>query len=137
MNMYTYEENKKVAQTRHGKTAYDKYDVFYHIYLGARKKLNWCCAQFNNDELSLLEFVETSQNIESDVNLFRKQNQKKFIEDTMVELRAMYPYESNTFLKDTAYKMLRDALKKQEKRNASRAKPKRMYFYEDEVELII
>ncbi len=131
MKEYTYEENKKTAHTRHNNTNYDKYDVFYHVFLGERKKLNWNCAQFNNSEMDLFDFVSATNQIESDVNLHRRVNQKKFIEDKIIDLREIYPDESRSFLKNIAYKMLKKTLQTQERRNLARVKPVRLYFYED------
>jgi hypothetical protein len=131
MKEYTYEENKKTAYTRHNNTNYDKYDVFYHVFLGERKKLNWNCAQFNNSEIDLFDFVSATTQIESDVNLYRRVNQKKFIEKSIIDLREIYPDESKSFLKNLACKMLKKTLINQERRNLMRAKPYRIYFQED------
>lgn len=131
MKEYTYEENKKTAYTRHNNTNYDKYDVFYHVFLGERKKLNWNCAQFNNSEIDLFDFVSATTQIESDVNLYRRVNQKKFIEKSIIDLRGIYPDESKSFLKNLACKMLKKTLINQERRNQMRAKPGRIYFQED------
>lgn len=131
MKQYTYEENKKIASIRHSNTKYDKYDVFYHVFLGERKKLNWNCAQFNNSEMDLFDFVSATNQIESDVNLYRRANQKKFIEKSIIDLREIYPDESKNFLKNIAHKMLKKTLQTQEKRNLARVKPCRMYFQED------
>lgn len=131
MKNTNYETNKKIAETRHNKTDYDKYDVFYHVYLDSRKKLNWCCAQFNNEELDLIDFVDSVNTINSDVNLFRKSNQKRFIEQNITELRAMYPDKSNSSIKDFVKKMLKNILLNQERRNSSRVKYTKLYFIED------
>ena len=131
MKEYTYEENKKTAYTRHNNTNYDKYDVFYHVFLGERKKLNWNCAQFNNSEIDLFDFVSATTQIESDVNLYRRVNQKKFIEKSIIDLREIYPDESKSFLKNLACKMLKKTLINQERRNLMRAKPGRIYVQED------
>lgn len=131
MKEYTYEENKKTAYTRHNNTNYDKYDVFYHVFLGERKKLNWNCAQFNNSEIDLFDFVSATTQIESDVNLYRRVNQKKFIEKSIIDLREIYPDESKSFLKNLACKMLKKTLINQERRNLMRVKPSRIYFQED------
>jgi hypothetical protein len=131
MKEYTYEENKKTAYTRHNNTNYDKYDVFYHVFLGERKKLNWNCAQFNNSEIDLFDFVSATTQIESDVNLYRRVNQKKFIEKSIIDLREIYPDESKSFLKNLACKMLKKTLINQERRNLMRAKPDIIYFQED------
>jgi len=131
MKEYTHEENKKIASVRHGNTNYDRYDVFYHVFLGERKKLNWKCAQFSNSELDLFDFVSETSQIESDINLYRRVNQKKFIEKSIIDLREIYPDESRSFLKNLAGKILKKKLIKQERRNVARMKPCRIYFQED------
>ncbi|MBQ7409266.1 MAG: hypothetical protein IJV03_01740 [Alphaproteobacteria bacterium] len=105
--------------------------MFYHVFLGERKKLNWNCAQFNNSEIDLFDFVSATTQIESDVNLYRRVNQKKFIEKSIIDLREIYPDESKSFLKNLACKMLKKTLINQERRNLMRAKPGRIYFQED------
>lgn len=131
MKEYTYEENKKTAQTRHNNTNYDRYDVFYHVSLDERKKLNWNCARFNNSEIDAFEFVSATTQIESDVNLYRRVNQKKFIEKSIIDLRERYPDESKSYLKNLAFKMLKKTLKNQERRNLMRVKSDRIYIQED------
>lgn len=132
--MNEYETNKKIAEIRHGKTNYDALDVYYHLdgWTGnLRKKLNWACAQLANQEIELLEFENITSQINADVNLNRKCNQKKFIDTKMKELALMYPSANKTWIKSIAYQTLKNIQHNQNRRNINRTKYTKLYFIED------
>ncbi|MFQ6739707.1 MAG: hypothetical protein ACLRFJ_03525 [Alphaproteobacteria bacterium] len=132
--MNTYELNKKIAKIRHNKTNYDIFDVYYHVdgWTGnLRKKLNWACAQLVNQEIDLLKFENITNQVNADVNLNRKCNQKKFIEAKMEEAALLYPNASKTFIKSIAYRSLKNIQQDQYRRNANRTKHTKLYFIED------
>ena len=132
--MTRYEQNKKIAEIRHGKTNYDNMDSFFHVdgWTGnLRKKLNWACARYANQEIELLEFDNITSQIHADINLNRKCNQKKFIEAKIQELVALYPDASKTSIKTMAYQALTKIQQEQVRRNANRTKYVRLHFIED------
>lgn len=128
------EFNKKIAKIRHTETNYDALDVFYHIdcWTGnLRRKLNWLCAQLANQEIELIEFENLTSQINADVNLNRKCNQKKFIEAKMKELALLHPNASKSFVKAIAYQALKNIQYEQQRRNIHRTKYSKLYFIED------
>lgn len=132
--MTIYESNKQIAKIRHNKTKYDALDVYYHVdgWTGnLRKKLNWACAQFAKREMEALEFENITSQINADVNLNRKCNQKKFIEAKMKEAALMYPNASKSFIKSVAHQALKNIQQEQWRRNTNRAKYTKLYFIED------
>ena len=132
--MNEYETNKKIAEIRHDKTNYDVLDVYYHVdgWTGnLRKKLNWACSQLANQEIELLEFENMTSQINADVNLNRKCNQKKFIATKMKELALMYPNASKTRIKSIACQTLKNIQHNQYRRNINRTKYTKLYFIED------
>lgn len=132
--MNRYESNKKIAEIRHNKTNYDAFDVYYHVngWTGnLRKKLNWACAQLANQEIDLLEFENITNQVNADVNLNRKCNQKKFIEAKMKEVALMHPNASKTFIKSIAHQALKKIQQEQWNRNTNRTKYTKLYFIED------
>jgi len=134
---YDYAENKKIAQCRHNNTQYDAYDVFFHVFLGNRKKLNWNCHQFLNAEMSTAEFVSAQDDLVREVNLNRKEVQKRLYNQYLVDLREINPEASNNFIKNTAKKMIRNLITKQMRRNLKRINRERLYFIEDEGDMDI
>lgn len=95
------------------------------------KKLNWACAQLANQEIELLEFENMTSQINADVNLNRKCNQKKFIDTKMKELALMYPSANKTWIKSIAYQTLKNIQHNQNRRNINRTKYTKLYFIED------
>lgn len=132
--MVGYEFNKKIAKIRHTETNYDALDVFYHIdcWTGKlRRKLNWLCVQLANQEIELIEFENLTSQINADINLNRKSNQKKFIEAKMQELALIYPNASKSFVKAIARQALKNIQYEQQRRNIKRTKYSKLYFIED------
>ena len=129
---YEYENNKKIAHVRHTNTEYDKYDVFFHVFLGERKKLNWNCYQFLNEDISTADFIEAQNNLITEVNLNKKDVQKRLFNKYIIDLRTINPEASNNFIKNTAKKMVQRLIGQQERRNLKRANRERLYFKEDE-----
>ncbi len=132
--MVGYEFNKKIAKIRHTETNYDALDVFYHIdcWTGKlRRKLNWLCVQLANQEIELIEFENLTSQINADINLNRKSNQKKFIEAKMQELALVYPNASKSFVKAIARQVLKNIQYEQQRRNIKRTKYSKLYFIED------
>ena len=134
---YEYENNKKIAQCRHGNTQYDDYDVFFNVFLGNRQKLNWNCYQFLNEEISTAEFVSAQNDLVREVNLNRKEVQKRLYNQYLVDLREINPEASNNFIKNTAKKMIKNLITNQSRRNLKRANRERLYFIEDESDMDI
>ena len=115
-----YSKNKQIAEIRHNKTAYDNMDVFYNLFPWARRKLNWNCFLFSDDEINLLELTNAQEQIANEINLYKKCNQKRFLAQTMIELQNTYPDASASYIKRTAKKILRHAITRQERRNQRR-----------------
>lgn len=128
---YSYEENKKIAKIRHSKTDYDRYDIFYHINLGGRKKLNFKCAQFLSNEISDTEFANFQKEILNEVNLNKKSNQRRLAAEYMLNLQQINPTASNHFNKTRAKKFVKDLLLFQERRNLRRSRREKLHFTED------
>ena len=128
---YSYEENKKVAAIRHTQTAYDKYDIFYHINLGGRKKLNSKCAQLLSDEISYAEFADFQKEILNEVNLNKKSNQRRLAAQYMLNLQQINPGASNHSNKTRAKKFVKNLLLFQERRNLRRSRREKLRFIED------
>ena len=132
--MNGYETNRKIARIRHNKTNYDALDVYYHVdgWTGnLRKKLNWACAQLVKQEIELMDFENITSQINADVNLNRKCNQKAFIEAKIKEVALLYPSASKTFIKSIAYRTLKNIQREQWRRNTNRKRYNKLYFIED------
>ncbi|MBR5904287.1 MAG: hypothetical protein IKZ49_02005 [Alphaproteobacteria bacterium] len=134
---YEYKSNKKIAQCRHGNTKYDDYDVFFNVFLGNRQKLNWNCYQFLNEEISTAEFVSAQNDLVREVNLNRKEVQKRLYNKYLVDLREINPEASNSYIKNTAKQMIRNLITNQMRRNLKRANREKLYFIEDESDMNI
>ena len=128
---YEYENNKKIAHVRHSNTEYDKYDVFFNVFLGNREKLNWNCYQFLNEDISTADFIEAQNDLIKEVNLNKKDVQKRLFNQYMIDLRNINPDASNSFIKNTAKKMIKRLIDNQERRNLKRTNRERLYFIED------
>ena len=131
MQERSYENNKKIAHIRHNETDYDKYDVFYHLFPWARKRLNWNCAMFAEDEINLIDLVDAQEQIADKINLFKKCNQKQFLLQTVCDLQDIYPEASNSFVKNMAKTILKNNLRRQEIRNLKRTKNKQRIYIID------
>lgn len=124
-----YKKSKQIAKIRHNQTAYDNMDVFYNLFPWARRKLNWNCFLFSDDEISLVELTQVQEQISNEINLYKKCNQKRFLTQTMIELQNTYPDVSASFVKRTAKKILKHAIVRQEQRNQRRfANNRRIYI---------
>ena len=120
-NTFDREANRRLAKIRHTETAYDQYDCFYYaVDKKYRQWLNSLCGKKMRNQISQDEFILGCKSIERNVNLHRKENQKKFILARRAELAITMPDASAKYIKKQAYKDMLDILYQQTNRNQRR-----------------
>lgn len=68
-----------VAKIRHEFTRYDKLCSFYSVYPYARKKLNRTIGKLIGEKITIDEFHKIVRGIEAEVDLTRKDNQRRYL----------------------------------------------------------
>lgn len=114
-------ENRELARIRHTETSYNQYDCFYYVGDGKyRRHLNMLCGRKMRNQISQDEFVLGCKDIERNVNLNRRCNQKQFIKMRQAELMAIMPEASLSSIKRQAYEDMHNILQQQYNRNQRR-----------------
>lgn len=114
---YDYASNRAVAKIRHQETPYDGFDVFFHENIRHRQRLNRLCGKKYRKQIEADEFATECHVIMSDVNLYNKRNQKRFVRARRAELYEELPFATEHYVKQVAEHQLWRILKRQNKRN--------------------
>lgn len=114
-------ENRELARIRHTETSYNQYDCFYYVGDGKyRKSLNALCGKKLRKQITDDDFLLGCKDIERNVNLNRRCNQKQFIKMRSAELATIMPDASASSIKKQAYEDMRNILQQQYNRNQRR-----------------
>lgn len=117
---YNYASNCALAKIRHEETPYDSYDVFFHENIRYRRRLNKLCGRKYRAQIDTDDFFAECKTIMSDVNLYNKRNQKRFVRERRAELYDEMPFATAHYVKQVAEHQLWKIIKRQNKRNEQR-----------------
>ena len=131
---YNRESARIVAKIRHNETAYDKLvDFYYALDKKYREDLNRLCDEKRCGKLSDEEFNTKVDELQAQVNLFKKPNQRRFIKERQAQIAYENPDMSMTACKQMAHNELFGLLTMQSNRrrkNVGTHIPR--HWYEDD-----
>lgn len=103
----------RICRIRHEATKYDEYAIFYRAaFPELRTKLNRLCAKVLLDKIGLEEFFTKVEELESAVNLNKRQNRKRFIKKEIIRIQKTWAVTiSTTKAKTIAERNLAEIMK--------------------------